>query len=277
MRVARRVFVVGVAVAAVSTVGGARQIETSSKPALSPQAMEAFLREARIVDEREEIGGVTGSRLVTLSDGTITHDAHLQTVDISQALVRVGGNTEMNFKDTYRYNIAAYRVAQLIGLPAVPMSVERVVDSKDASMTWWVDDVAMDEKARLKARNSGPNPERTNLQLQTMYVFDELIQNKDRNQGNILWDRQWTLWLIDHTRAFRLEKKLLQPARLRRCDRRLFEGMKAMTEDSLEDAAGDYLTKYERESLLERRDRIVKLYTDRIAKQGEAAVLYTSR
>ena len=40
------------------------------------------------------------------------------------------------------------------------------------------------------------------LQLQVVRVFDELIQNRDRNQGNILWTSDWKMWLIDHTRAF---------------------------------------------------------------------------
>ena len=276
MRVTRDLFAIGVIVVACSTVERASQIEVSPKPALDAQAMETFLLKARIIKDRQAPVGVTGSRLVTLTDGTTTHDAHVQTVDVSQMMFRAGEHTELNFKDTYRYNIAAYRVAQLVDLRTVPMSVKRIVDGKEASMTWWVDDVAMDEKARLKARNSGPDPQRTDRQIQTMRVFDELIQNKDRNQGNILWDRQWTLWLIDHTRAFRLEKKLLKPERLLRCDRRFFERMKTITAASLKEAVGDSLNKYEQESLLARRDRIVKLYEDRIGKQGEAAVLYAS-
>ena len=277
MRVARNLFVaVLVVVAAVSAVESAGQIGVSPQPALDPRAMETFLLEARIIRERESKVGVTGTRIVTLTDGATTHDAQVQTVDIAQTMFRAGDYTEMNFKDSYRYNIAAYRVAQLLDLQTVPMSVKRIVDGKDAAMTWWVDDIVMDEKVRVKARNSGPNPLRTTRQMQTMHVFDELIQNKDRNQGNILWDKQWTLWLIDHTRAFRLEKKLLKPERLLQCDRRIFERLKTITEASLKDAAGDFLTKYERESLLVRRDRIVKLYTDRIAKQGEATVLYES-
>ena len=276
MRVTRDLFVVGVLVVACSTVERASQIGVSPKPALDAQAMETFLLQARIIEQRDAPGGVTGSRLVTLTDGTVTHDAHMQVVDVSMMLFRSGKYSETNFKDTYRYNIAAYRVAQLVDLHTVPMSVKRIVDGKEASMTWWVDDIAMDEKARLKARNSGPDPDRTTRQIQTMHVFDELIQNKDRNQGNILWDRQWTLWLIDHTRAFRLERKLLKPERLLRCDRRLFERMKTITADSLKAAVGDSLNKYEQESLLARRDRIVKLYADRIAKRGEAAVLYAS-
>ena len=276
MRVTRDLCVVAALVIAFSTVERASQIGVSPKPSLDAPAMETFLLQARIVKQRPAPGGVTGSTLVTLTDGTVTHDAHVQTVDVSMMLFRSGKESETNFKDTYRYNIAGYRVAQLLGLQTVPMSVKRIVDGKEASMTWWVDDVAMDEKARLKARYSGPDPSRTDRQIQTMRVFDELIQNKDRNQGNILWDSRWTLWLIDHTRAFRLEKKLLKPERLLQCDRRLFERLKTITAASLKDAVGDSLTKYEQESLLERRDRIVTLYADRIAKQGEAAVLYES-
>ena len=52
---------------------------------------------------------------------------------------------------------------------------------------------------------------KTTKQIQIMRVFDELIQNRDRNQGNILWTNDWTMWLIDHTRAFRLGKELLKP------------------------------------------------------------------
>ena len=49
-----------------------------------------------------------------------------------------------------------------------------------------------------------------------MRVFDELIANTDRNLGNMLIDRQWKLWLIDHSRAFRLHETL--PSRRCTCD-----------------------------------------------------------
>jgi hypothetical protein len=262
---------------ALATAGPAAQVGVSPTPPLTAAAMETFLLEARIVKERGAGGGVTGSRLVTMTDGTITHDAHVQTVDISQTVFQAGEHSETNFKDTYRYNIAGYRVARLLGLTTVPMSVKRIVDGRDASVTWWIDDIAMDEKARLKARSAGPDPARTGEQIQTMRVFDELIQNKDRNLGNILWDKQWTLWKIDHTRAFRLDKKLLKPERLLRCDRELLQSLRTLGPEALKEAAGDYLTKYEQEALLARRDRIVKIYDDRIAKWGEAAVLFTAK
>jgi hypothetical protein len=237
--------------------------------------MEAFLMKARVSNVRDAGGGVTLSRRATLTDGQLTHDAHIQTIDVAQQVFQAGRNTELNFKDTYRYNIAGYRVARLLGLNTVPMSVERNIDGKIAAVTWWVDDVKMDEKDRLKIKELGPDPVRTTKQIQIMRIFDELIQNRDRNQGNILWTSDWTMWLIDHTRAFRLGKDLLKPENLSRCDRGLLDRLRAITPESLAQAVGSSLTKPEQEALLARRDRIVKHYDDRIARLGEPVVLFT--
>ena len=243
--------------------------------ALSPEAMEAFLLKARVSNMRDAGSGVTNSRRATLSDGQLTHDAHIQTVDVAQQVFEAGRNTELNFKDTYRYNIAGYRVAKLIGLTTVPMSVERAVEGKIAAVTWWVDDVQMDEKERMKTKSQGPDPVRTSKQIQIMRVWDELIQNRDRNQGNILWTHDWTLWLIDHTRAFRLNTNLLKPEQLSRCDRGFLERLRAVTPESLAQAVGNSLTKQEQEALLARRDKIIKHYDERIARLGEPVVLFT--
>ena len=94
----------------------------------------------------------------------------------------------------------------LLGLDIVPMSVLRRVNGKPAAVTWWLDDVAMDEGERQKMKPVpvGPNPSRTAGYIHILRVFDELIQNRDRNAGNFLWTKDWTMWMIDHTRAFRL-------------------------------------------------------------------------
>jgi len=283
MDIARRLLVLGLVLVACACANvSAQEVAaptqtrlTPEEPRLTPEEMEVFLLKGRVVRMRDAGSGVTASRRATLSDGRLTHDAHVQTVDIATNVFEAGRNTELNFKDSYRYNIAGYRLARLIGLDTVPMSVERNFDGKVAAITWWVDDVKMDEKARLKAKTLGPDPVRTSKQIQVMRVFDELIQNKDRNQGNILWLSDWTMWLIDHTRAFRLGKELLKPEQLTRCDRGLLERLRGVTPESLAQAVGSSLTKGEQEALLARRDRIVKHYDDRIAKFGEAGVLFS--
>ena len=41
--------------------------------------------------------------------------------------------------------------------------------------------------------------------------------------GNIVYTKDWRLWLIDHTRAFRKNTELKTPSHVTRCDRQVFE------------------------------------------------------
>ena len=275
MDTVRRSLVLGVFfVVCTSALLAGQGVPPAATPSLTPEDMEAFLLKAKVTNRRDAGSGVTGSSRVTLSDGRLTHDAHVQAVDVARAVFTAGKASEVNFKDTYRYNIAGYRLARLIGLDNVPMSVERNIEGKLAAVTWWVDDVQMDEGARLKKKTMAPDVQRFAKQIQVMKIWDELIQNKDRNGGNLLWTSDWSMWLIDHTRAFRLGKELVAPADLTRCDRRLLDGMRALTAESLAKVIGDSLTKEEQGAVLARRDLIVKHFDDRISKLGEG-ILFT--
>ena len=247
-----------------------------TQPPLTPEALERFLKQADIVATKNTKAGVTNAKRVTLFDGQLRHDAQVQDVNIEMPIFNVDPkHSEVNFKDTFRYNIAGYRLSRLLGLDNVPMSVERKLQGKDVAMTWWIDDVMMDEGSRQKQATVGPNPSRTASQIHVLRVFDELIQNRDRNGGNLLWTNDWKMWMIDHTRAFRLGKDLQKPQLLERIDRSLFAKMRELSASSLADAMGRSLTKEEIAALLARRDALVKLFDDRVAQRGEAAVLYT--
>src|SRR6185503_1761676 len=216
---------------------------------LSATEMEKFLLDGRIVKKKESSKGVTSAYRVTFSDGVLTHDAQVQNVDIAKPYFDVGPKkSEVNFKDSYRYNVAAYRLAVLLGLDNVPMSVERNVDGKPVAMTWWLDGV-MDDGDRRKKKIPQANPARAADYYNVMFVFDELIQNRDRNQGNIVWAQDSKMWLIDHTRAFRLGKDLQTPASLTRVERSLFEKMRALDRQAFTDSVGKTLTKDEIEAL----------------------------
>ena len=241
---------------------------------LTPAQMEVFLTKAKIVSIRSVSTGVTDSKRATLSDGTVTHDAHVQAVNQEMAVFQAGKATEVGFKDSYRFNIAGYQIALLLGLDNVPMSVERRVESKTAAVTWWVDDVKMDEKKRIEVKSAGLDPERTSKQMHVMRIFDELIQNRDRNQGNILWTSDGKMWLIDHTRAFRTGSDLMHPEQLTRCERSLLDHLRTLNADAITPAKTS-LTKLEISALMKRRDALVKHFDALIAARGEAAVLFT--
>ena len=243
--------------------------QEAAAPPLSPEAMETFLREADLSDFQNVNIGVTGSQRATASDGDLTHDVHIQNVDQRRRMAA----GEINFRDFYLYNVAAYRVAALLGLDNVPMSVRRNVRGMPSAVTWWVDDVAMDEGERIERRTFGPNPAATSQQVYTMYVFDELIKNRDRNQGNALWTSDWKMWLIDHTRAFRLDVELSRPEMMNRVPADLLDRLRSLTPEALREAAGDSLSGAERGSLMRRRDLLVQHFDRLIDERGEGAVL----
>jgi hypothetical protein len=254
----------------------APRLATAQAVILTPEQMADFLAKAAIVKEKTTSDGVTRPIRATLSDGVLTHDAQFQTVDQARSVFSAGKASEVDFKDTYRFNIAGYRLAQLVGLETVPMSVPRRYKNKDAAVTWWIDDVMFDEGGRQKLPDKlGPDPERTQKQIYNMRLWDELIQNKDRNQGNILWTKDWTLWLIDHTRAFRTGESLLKPNELLRVERTLFEKIKQLTEADLSKTMKGILTQSEIRPVLKRRDAIVKHFEKLIAERGEVAVFFT--
>lgn len=233
MTMTRRSIILALAVSIVAMRPCLAQTTAAStaQPLLTAEEMARFLRQADIVATNRSKKGVTNARRVTLFDGQVRHDAQLQDVNIELPIFDVGPKyTEVNFKDSYRYNIAGYRLSKLLGLDNVPMSVDRKVQGKDVAMTWWLDDVMMDEGDRQKKQTVGPSPSRTASQIHVMRVFDELIQNRDRNAGNLLWTTDWKMWMIDHTRAFRLGKDLLKPEKLERIDRMLYGKMRELTD-----------------------------------------------
>jgi hypothetical protein len=226
-------------------------------PALSQAAMEEFLRTAKVLSTRPIGKGVTDSLRATLSDGTLTHDAHIQTVDIEKAQYRTAKTVELNFRDTWKFNVAAYRIDRMLELDLVPVSVERRWQRDRAAFTWWVDDVLMDEGERQKKKINPPNPACWNDQVRLMRLFDQLIENSDRNMGNMLITRTWRMWAIDHTRAFRRSNTPPALATLTHVDRAILERLKALEFDGLRREVGRYVTPPELRALLARRDAIV--------------------
>jgi hypothetical protein len=234
-------------------------VATPATSALSIEQQEEFLKKAKVLRTRAVGKGVTGTLRATLSDGTITHDASIQTIDESMREFRSNRGTELNFVDSWRYNVAAYRLDRLLEISMTPPSVERTYENKTGSFTWWVDEVLMDEGARLKDKVNAPNVQAWNEQMWIVRVFDQLIYNVDRNLGNLLIDKQWRVWMIDHSRAFRLYDKVKTPANLTKCDRRVFERLKVLDAGTLKSAMAEYLTGAEQKSLLNRRNEIVSV------------------
>lgn len=236
--------------------------------------MEQFLREARIVKVRDSSKGVTHPKHATLEKDSLEHDASIQNVDARLKALTGGQRAELNLHDFWGYNIAGYELAKLLSINMVPPYVERRYEGNRSSFSWWIPNVMMDAAERFQRKVEPPDPERWNREMWVIRVFDQLIGNVDNNLTNFLITKDWHVWMIDFSRAFRPYKTLRKPEDLVRCDRRLLDNLRQLDKPLLEQKLRPYLTRSDIEALLARRDEIVKYFADEIARKGEAAVLF---
>lgn len=267
-------LVVVVSGAILAIAGGGFAQDTESTIALTRSEQEVFLRTADIVRTQVSTVGITAPTNATMSDGTVTHKAQIQDVDIFEREFKTIQGTEINFRDSYKYNIAAYLLDKHMDLNMVPVSVERKVGPSTAAVTWWVDDVAMNESQRVERKLRSPNPRTWAPQMYAIRMFDQLIDNTDRNGSNLVITDEWNIWMIDHTRAFRTRKTLRAPNGLDWVDRHMLENLRKLDEATLTELLSDYLTGPEIEGLATRAQLIVDLYDERIAELGAGSVLY---
>jgi hypothetical protein len=252
-----------------------RPLMAANDSALSKEQIKEFLLNAQVVGSKEITKGVTHPVVLTLSDGTLTHDASFQSIDEHKQQVRLAsGKSEANFVDSYKYNLAAYILAELIGFDdMMPVYVERKWNGTTGSLSWWLP-VMMDDQERYLRSIQPPNQDEWNRQIYKLRVFNLLVADTDPNLTNILIDNNWKIWRIDFTRAFRLEKEPQIPNDLQRCDGRLFQRLKALDENEMAARTKKYLTDSEVEAVMARREKIVAHFQKLIAEKGEETVLY---
>ena len=272
----RKLVVLGVLVFAAASFLPAQEASGNNGESLSTQQKEAFLLNAKVIKSMHTAKGVTEPWWLTLSDGTITHDGNFQPIDEMKPQMQFAdGHVEYNFKDSYHYNIAGYELAKLVGLDnMVPLTVARTWNGMKGSLSWRVSDYMMDEGDRMQKNLDSPDPDGWNKQMYKIRVFDELVYDTDPNLTNVLITKDWKIWRVDFSRAFRSWKKLRNPGNLVMCDKNLFEKLKALNEADLKTALNKQVSSNELKGLLARRDLIVEAFNKLIADKGESAVLY---
>lgn len=255
------------------------QPQASAQSELSRDQIRQFLLKAKIIRSRDIGKGVTHPYRLTLTDGTLTHDAAFQSVDEHSTMANLQGSgggprVELNFIDAYRYNLGAEALATILGLEyMMPVHVEREWNRKRGSLSWWVATL-MDEGERLKKNIQPPDQNEWNNQMYRMRVFAALTRDTDRNLGNVLITPDWKVMMIDFTRAFRLQPTLASEKDLAKCDRAVLAKLGTLDKESIKKVVGDYLTGSEIDAVLKRRDLIVAHFKKMVAEKGEAAVLF---
>jgi hypothetical protein len=237
---------------------------------LNRAEQEEFLLKAEITKTHDVSEGITNTRRATLTDGVITHDAQIQTIDQRKTSFTDARGTYLHFADSFKHNIAAYELDKIMDMGMIPPSVERVVRGQTSSMTWWVDDVQMTEKQRYQKKITPPDQAAWNRQIYCVRTFDELIYNFDRNLGNLVITKQWRIWMIDHTRAFLPYQKLNDAKRLVQCDRHLLAAMRGLTLEKVQKGLDRYLDSLRIQGLMAGETPSLRISSSRSNNAGKS-------
>jgi hypothetical protein len=177
---------------------------------ISDQEMENFLLNARVVTDMP--------RLIPATTMPMPLEIEWEG-EIRKALFKYGhleapgpgssGNdaAEGASPDSYRHEIAAYRLDRALGLEMVPVSVVRNFRQEGALMEW-VSGSFTEEKLRKRGDYSD-TPKSLIQQRAAMRLFDALILNVYREESDqLITPGSWKLHLIDHSRAFGTSMRL---------------------------------------------------------------------
>lgn len=234
-----------------------------------------FLRTAEMVKRETIDKGVTRPKLLLLEKNGVRARAIFHDVDISKDRQRLASGETVNFfRDSYHNNVAAYELGRLLGLDNIPPVVIRKIRKAEGSVQLWIEQ-SYDETQRKERGARGVLPVEVRRRVADMWVFDNLINNIDRNEGNMLYDSASGFWWIDHTRTFSRAKQLPSPDRIKRCSRSLLAAIRALDKTEVTERLSPYLSSFAIDSLFDRRDLLVEYLDEMVASKGEEVFLFT--
>ncbi|MEJ2513633.1 MAG: metallophosphoesterase [Gammaproteobacteria bacterium] len=225
--------------------------------------VERALAQGRIVSKEDVGEGVTKPVRVTVEHDGVQVQAIFKTesTEVLSGRSRRAERSVAN-SDRWQYEVAAYRLDRLLDLNLVPVTVERTIDGRTGSLQFWVGDIVSELK---RQEEDIPAKGWCSLSEQwwLMYVFDALIHNSDRTLQNVVYDADsWMLYLIDHSRSFRLEGTF--PPDLAGAEPKIAPALQArlaaLDDETLHRELSEWLTRDQIRAVLKRRDRILEVW-----------------
>lgn len=232
-----------------------------------------FLRSAAVVSSKIIPSGINRPQKLLLESGGVRMHAVFRSVDRREGRYPANDRVILKFHDHHAWEVAAYRLSRMLGIDSVPPAALRRIGIENGSVQVWIEGARTETKRREEGLKSKSGLAWVR-QWQVMRVFDALIDNFDRNVGNILVTADWKTWLVDHTRSFTIHRKLDRPERITLCERGLWQRLQTLERAAVEEELGDLLAKPQITALFKRRDLLVKHIEGLIAEKGEELALF---
>lgn len=226
---------------------------------MSDSELETFLSTADISEIGSTEEGVTKPIRVLLRKGNRELKGLFKYVDTDPKLERGRWNTRGNYSDRYQFEMAAYTLDRILGIGLVPVTVEREFQGKTGVLQLWINNLISKKSMKdkhLPYDGFCSKKDQDNL----IDTWDILIANRDRNQSNILYDKQsLEIWFIDHSRAFDI--KVVRPKMLKKVKLELTprfrEALETLNLENL-NVLKKWLHKKQIRALIKRRNAILK-------------------
>ncbi len=251
----------------VSWAGFLLQAQLATDEPGEKKKLELFLRQAQIVEvDKNLVGGRTAPWIVTLDDGKTRQRAIFKHIDSRRPQIP---------PDSYKYELAAYELAQILGVDFVPPVVEREVSGRKGSLQLFLEN-CLKEKDRRRKKVSPPDARRFTDSLEEIRVFENLVSDLCQDADDIWIHKEtWMVWRVDFSEAFTPSAELLPGCEISRCSEKLFSRLLETKDEVLISAMKPYLNKAEIEALLERKNLILQKIQKLIEEKGKDAVLFS--
>jgi hypothetical protein len=242
-------------------------------PFSSPEELESFLASAKVISKKTISQGINRPTKVLLEKDGVQANAIFRNVSLEiRGKAGPSGKFFRLWQDSFAFELAAYEVAKFLGIERIPPVVPRHLFGTDGSLQAWVED-AMVEAERLEKKLTPPDLGLWAHQQSEKHVFDALINNEDRHEGNSLIDADWNVWLIDHTRAFFTEHGDEKIDALKLMPRPLWTQLRHVDREALRKRLRPHLNALQIEALFDRWDRVLLHIRTLVSEYGSEAVL----
>ena len=176
-----------------------------------------FLRTATPIEFEAIDTGRTKPRKVLLErDGVRKHAIFRYVHSEGGFAIKPSGESRRPSYDSYRHEVAAYRISRMLGFDFVPPVTLRELEGEPGAVQIWIENASMGRSGDDKAAD-----ESWRFQYYRMLVLDSLLYNFDRAGSNVLTGPGGRLWAIDQISGFQAIPKLWNRDGLRVCERRV--------------------------------------------------------
>ncbi|MFQ6069928.1 MAG: hypothetical protein ACE5LC_05310 [Candidatus Aminicenantales bacterium] len=241
-------------------------LEKTEEIKFREKEIEVFLKKAPIVAKKvSPEGGRTAPWKITLDDGRMRRDAHFKYIDRSRPSA---------LADSYKYEIAAYRLNRLLGLDYVPPVVEREIEGMKGSLQVFAEGI--NENERKRRGLEPPDIEHFQNTIDDIKIFENLVYEEDCLDADdtIIEIKNWKIWRVDFSRAFAPENELLPGCGIERCSKKFFNALQSVDNKTIRKELSSLLNNEEVKALLVRKKLILERIKALIKEKGEEAVLF---